>query len=279
MIEILKPNDYHKIIEGLYELNDERDIMQYLENYHAKYAEDNYHFSAILSEKISEIDDYDATQDVQRYYYDKGNDDPYCEIVFYKDAPNPVIRFAKVYIDYLTYCDDLIYPNDEITEEEESIVHKMFTTTLNKNQLAKLYQHLIDKEIMEANSIDHFLSIFDGYKTEEEVPGKVKWKLKHQNQFNLNLPMITLFRFISTCKDNTNDFYGEERKKFIETIIQNITSVSDKYPFNRRSLNNSISDWIKRIEVYQKRRKPSDKVQPLDQESIDIITFIKALNN
>ncbi len=280
MVEILKPNDYKKIIEGLYELNDEMDIMQYLESCHAKYAEDNYHFSAIFSQKISEIDDYDTTEDVQKYYYNKAINDPYCKIVLYIDAPNAVIRFAKVYIDYLAYCDDLVYPNDITNEETEDEIAepRIFVSDLDKTNLKKVYHYLVTNGLLKADSFDHFLTLFYNNGLGVDIQKKIKWTLKYQNRFNSNLPMITLFRYIGPYKDNINEFYGEERKEFIETILQNIASASERYPFNPKSLNNSINDWIGRIEVHKGRRKPSPDIQPLDQESINIITFIESLS-
>lgn len=285
MVEILKPNDYKQIIDGLYELDNEIDIIQYLEGNYIKHIKDNYHYSTILLQKISAIDDYDSSEDALKYYYEKGNNDPACEIETYASAPNPVIRFAKVFIDYMSTYDERTYPDEnrekgeiEESDKEGEFARRVFVTDFDKGQLKKLYQYLTKKEIIEAHSLKHFLAIFDGYEIDDEMPNKVKWRLRYQNRFNSNLPMITLFRFASTLKDDTNKFYGNERKEFIETLMQNITSANERHPsFNPKSLNNSINDWIDRIKIYREKKKPSAKILPLDKESIDIIKFIEQL--
>jgi hypothetical protein len=271
MVEILKPNDYKKIIEGLFDLDDEMDIMRHLENYHAKYAEDNYHFSAILSDKISEIDDYDTTEDVQKYYYNQRFGDPNCTISIYADSPNAVIRFAKVYIDYLAYCDDLVYPNDEMPEEGESDedIQLTFKTVLGKERLLMVYNFLIEKEIIEASSPETFVELFNSSKNHTEPSDKIKWRLAHQGK-NSNRPMFSLFCFIDN-KDES-EFYQDEMKQFVRTIIANVIPVKEKNKFVQKSLEASFRRWKLLHDNFLKNTEPS-----LDDISIEIINYLQSL--
>lgn len=271
MVEILKPTEYKQIFECINEEWNEEDIMEHLDNFAVFYEKTTYHFYRTLCRKLADIDPYNSNYEVIQFMEGYGSDIP--SIEHFKDAPNPSLRFAKVYADFLLAAEDRREIGDWQLDEGHKPILK-FKSRLNEEQLNELYDFLVDEKMLEAHSVQNFISLFNENTVTEE---KMVWKLKYNNtRFSDNFSLLTLMACIGYNKNlvglDENDSAG-----LIPAIVDNFISAGEKNTIGKGTLGGSYNKWFPRME---KLFKPSDKnkdVQPIDPISKKIKKFIDTL--
>ncbi|RYE57130.1 MAG: hypothetical protein EOP48_06480 [Sphingobacteriales bacterium] len=202
MIAVSTVKDYARLVNDIADIKNQKNLQKYLDTLESANSNILELFWLFLYEELELRDDYNCIEDAQYFWKECREEIP--ELLFFQSAPNPAIRYAKVYCYFKKEEADLYLPADQMPDRykaalsvDDSLTSRTFSSPLPLDTQKSVYQYLVKKEIIASTNEETFLKAFS------KVPSKrmteqIIWQPNGGGK-NFNRILFTLLQLM--CPD------------------------------------------------------------------------------